>query len=90
MESLPPPKKEEIPLPFDVQREDDQAFKSHTEDVVEDAVIKAVQDENSLPVMEGLKEESVHHMFIDPVVEYIEALIGSSPPALILFRGQIH
>ena len=49
---LPPPKQEEISLPFDVQQKDDCAFKSHTED----AVIKSVKDADSLPVMEGLKE----------------------------------
>ena len=55
LESLPPPKKEEIPLPFGMQREGDQASKSHTQDTMEDTVIKAAQDEDSLPVMECLK-----------------------------------
>ena len=40
--------------------------------------------------MEGLKEESVHHMFIDPVAEYMEALTHSNTPALIISTGQIH
>ena len=86
LESLPPPKKEEIPLLFDVQEEDDWAFNSHTED----AVIQASKDAGSLPVIEGIKEESLHHVFIDPVAEYMEALIGSSSQTLILGRGQIH
>ena len=90
LESLPPPKKEEIPLPFDVQKEGDRAFKSHIEDAVEDAIIKVSQDADSLPVMAGLKEESLHHMFFDPVVEYMEALISPNAPALILRKGQIH
>ena len=41
LESLPPPKKEEIPLPFEVQEENYRAFKSHIKDTVEDAIIKA-------------------------------------------------
>ena len=69
-----------------MQEKDDCAFKSHTED----AVIKAVKDADSLPVMEGLKEESLHHVFVDPVAEYMEALIGSSSQALILCKSQIH
>ena len=55
LESLPPPKKEEIPLLFDVQEEANRAFKSHFEDAVEDATIKAAQDEDNLPIMAGLK-----------------------------------
>ena len=90
LESLPSPKKEEIPMPFEVQEEDDQVFKSHTEDAVEDAEIKASRDEDNLPVMGGLKEESVHHVFIDLVAEYMEALVSSDSPAWILRRGQIH
>ena len=81
LESLPPPKKEEISLPFGVQEEDDLVLKSHIESAVEDAKIKAAQDKDNLPVMEGLKEKSVHHVFIDPVVEYMEALISSNSPA---------
>ena len=90
LESLPPPKNEEIPLLFEVQEEDDPVLKSHTEDVVEDALIEAAQDADNLPVMEGLKEESVHHLFTDPVAEYMEALISSNALALILRQGQIH
>ena len=63
-----------------MQEEDDWAFKSHTEDVV----IQSVKNAGSVPVMEGLKEEILHHVFIDPVAEYMEALIGSSSQALIL------
>ena len=86
MESLPPPKQEEISLPFDVQEKDDYAFKRYIEDVV----IKAVKDGDSPLVMEGLKEESFHHVFVDPVAEYMKALIGSSSQALILCKSQIH
>ena len=57
---------------------------------MEEAIVKAAQDIDNLPVMAGLKEESVHHMFIDPVAEYMEALISSNSPALILREGQIH
>ena len=87
MESLPPLKREEIPLPFDAQEEDDRAFKSRAEDAVEEEIFKAAQDEDNLPVMVGQKEESVHHVFIDPVAEYMEALTDSSPQARILFKG---
>ena len=90
MESLPPPKKEEIPFPFEVQEEGDRAFKIHIEDVLEDTVIKAAQDVDNLPVVLGQKEESIHPAFIDPVAEYMEALISSNSPALILHKGQIH
>ena len=90
LESLPPPKREEIPLPFEVQEENDPVLKSHIENAVEDAEIKAAQDKDKLIVMAGLKEESVHHMFIDPMVEYMEALICSNTPALIFNMGQIH
>ena len=90
LESLPPPKKEEIPLPFEIQEEGDWTFKSHIEDAVKDAIIKVAQDEDNLPVMAGLKEESLHHMFFDPVAEYMEALISPNAPALILRKGQIH
>ena len=38
---------EEIPLNFKIQEESDQAFKSHIEDAVESAKIKAAQDEDS-------------------------------------------
>ena len=86
LESLPRPKQEEISLPFDVQVEEDCAFKSHTED----AVNQAVKDANSPPVMEGLKEESLYHVFADPMEEYMEALIGLAPQALILCKSQIH
>ena len=63
---------------------------SHTEDAVEEAIVKASQDEDNLPIMEVIKEESLHHMFIDPVAEYMEALISPNSPALILSKGQIH
>ena len=86
----PPPKREEIPLLFEVEEEDDPVPKSPFEDVVENAIIKAAQEVDSLPVMGGLKEESVHHMLIDLVAEYMEALISSNTPALILSTGQIH
>ena len=82
--------KEEIPLLFEIREEGDHAFKSHIEDAVENAKIKAAQDEDSLPITEGLKEELVHHVFIDPVVEYMKALICSNSPALILCQGRIH
>ena len=42
LESLPPPKREEIPLPFKVQEEDDPVLKSHIEDRVEDSEINVV------------------------------------------------
>ena len=90
LESIPPPKKEEIPLPLEIQEEGDWTFKSHIEDAVEDAIIKAAQDVENLPIMEGLTEESVHHMFIDPMAQYMEAWISSNYPALILRKGQFH
>ena len=55
LESIHPPKKEEIPLPFEIQEEGDWTFKNHIEDAVEDAIIKVAQDADSLPVMAGLK-----------------------------------
>ena len=48
---------------------------------MEDAEINAAQDKDNLPVMEGLKEKSVHHVFIDPMAEYMEARISSNSPA---------
>ena len=62
----------------------------HTKDAVEDAIIEAAQDANDLPIMVGQKKESVHHAFVDPVAEYMEALISSNSPTLILRKGQIH
>ena len=85
-----PPKNEEIPLLSDVQEEDDWALKSHFEDAVEEEIVEAAQDTDSLLVMAGLKEEIVHHLFIDPVAEYMGALISPNSPALILSTGQIH
>ena len=41
LESLLPPKREEIPLLVDVQEEDDPAPRSHSEDVAENAIIEA-------------------------------------------------
>ena len=90
LESLPPPKNKEIPLLFDIQEEEDPVPQSHLEDAVENAIIEAAQDADSLPIMEGLNEESAHHMLVDPVAEYMEALIYSNAPALILRMGQIH
>ena len=90
MENLPPPKKEEIPLLFDVQEEDEWAFKSHFEVAVEEEIVKASEDEDNLPMMGALKEENVHHLFIDPLAEYMEALIFSNTPALIFNMGQIN
>ena len=87
MESLPPPKKEEIPLLFYVQEEDEWAFKSHLEDAVEEAIVKSSQDTDNLPVMAGLKEENVHNLFIDPMAEYMEALISPNYSALIFNTG---
>ena len=90
MESLPPLKNEEIPLLFDVQEEDDPVPKSPFEDAMEDKITEATQDANNLPIMEGLSEESAHHMLIDPVAEYVEALMRSNTPALILSTDQFH
>ena len=90
LESPPPPKREEIPLSVEVQEEDDPVLKSHIEDVVEDALIEAAQDADSLPVMASQKEEIIYHVFIDPVAEYMEALIGSMSQALILCKSQLH
>ena len=73
-----------------MQEEGDQDFKSHFEDAVEEAIIEASQDQDTLLVMAGLKEELVHHVFIDPVAESMEALICSNNPALIFNTGQIH
>ena len=86
LEIIPPPKQEEISLPFDVQEKDDCAFKDHTED----QVIKAVWDVENQSIMGGPKEEILYHVFVDPVAEYMEALIGSSSQALILCKSQIH
>ena len=83
LEGLPPAIKEEIPLPFEVQKEGDQAFKSHSEDAVEEAVIRAAQDADSLPNMEGQKKESVYNLFFDPVEEYKEDRISSNSPTSI-------
>ena len=89
LESLPPPKREEIQLLFDVQ-EEEWAFKSHTEDAVEEAIIEVAQDIDSLPIMAGQRKGCVQHAFVDPVAEYMEALICLNAPALILSMGQIH
>ena len=67
LESLPPHKREEISLPFEVQEENDPVLKSHIENAVEDAEIKVAQEKDSLPVMEGLKEKNLHHVFINPM-----------------------
>ena len=47
--------KEEIPLPLEIKEEGDQGFKSHIEDAVKNAEIKASQDKYSLPITEALK-----------------------------------
>ena len=70
-----------------MQEEDDWALKSHFEDAVEEEIVEAAQDTDSLQFMVGLKEGSVHYLFIDPVVEYMEALIISNSPTLILCQG---
>ena len=90
VESLPPPKREEIPLLFEVEEEDDPVPQSPFEDAVENAIIEAAQDVDSLPITAGQKGESIHQVFVDPVAEYMEALICSNAPALILSTGQIH
>ena len=90
LESLPPPKREEIPLLFEVEEEDDPVPQSPFEDAVENAIIEAAQDVDSLPITAGQKGESIHQVFVDPVAEYMEALICSNAPALILSTGQIH
>ena len=53
-------------------------------------MIEIVRDADSLPAMEGLKEESLCHVIADPVAEYMEALVGSAPQALILCKSQIN
>ena len=73
-----------------MQEEDDLTPKSHSEDTAENVIIKAAQDKDSLPSLGGLKEENVHHLFMDPVAEYMEALICSNTPVLILSKGQFH
>ena len=73
-----------------MQEEDDPALKSHSGDAVEDAITEAAQDANSLPIMEGLSEESAHHMLIDPVAKYVEALMHSNTPMLILSTSPFH
>ena len=86
MESLPPPKQEEISLPFDVQEKDDCAFRSHTEY----AVNQAVWDADNQSVMGGTEEESPHQIFVDPILEYMEVLMDSNSQAWIICKSQIH
>ena len=90
LESLPPPKREEIPLLFEIQEEEDPILKIHFEDALENAEIEAAQDVDSLPVMAGQKQDSVHQVFVDPMAEYMEALIFLNAPTLIPSTGQIH
>ena len=54
-------------LLFDVQEGYDLVPKSHSEDAAENEIIETAEDVDGLPAMEGLKEESVHHMFVDPM-----------------------
>ena len=55
-----------------------------------DAVIEVARDANSLSILVGFEEKILHHVLIDPVAEYMEALIGSTPQVSILCKSQIH
>ena len=57
------------------QEREECDYKGHTAD----AVIEAARDTSSLPAMAGLKKESLYHVLIDPVGEYMEAWIGLAP-----------
>ena len=68
------------------QEEEECDYKGLTTDVV----IEAAQDADCLSVMVGFKGKSLHHEFVDPVADYMEALIGSAPQASIFCKSQIH
>ena len=65
-----------------MQEKDDGAFMDYTRD----AVNQAVWDADNQSVMGGPKEESPNHIFVDPILEYMEVLMDSNSQAWILCK----
>ena len=87
LENIPSPKQEEIVLPLDLHIEDDCAFKYQNEDEVSRVNIRDTTDQL---VIEGIKENIIHHSFIDPIADYMEVLINSNVQTCTLYKDKIH
>ena len=77
LENISPPKQEEIVIPFDLQIDEDYAFKYKTktvelesgfnlEDTSDDEII------HDQLVIKGLEDKVINHAFIDLVADYME------------------
>jgi hypothetical protein len=79
LESLPPPKREEIVIPFDLQIEEGYGYEP---DIVElesrfnldEEIEKVIQDQL---VIESLKGISINYEFMDPVADYMKNISSS-------------
>ena len=87
LENSPFPKQEEIVLRFDLQIEDDYDFKYKTEEIVSGFNI---EDTTNKLVIEGLEEKIIHHVFYDPIADYMEIIFSSSLHTCFLYEDQIH
>ena len=87
LQNLPSPNHEEIVLPFDLQIEDNYAFKSKTEEVVLGFSIEDTTDKLDI---EGLEETIILYAFVDTIADYMEVLLNSNSLTCFLYEDQIH
>lgn len=90
LEILPPPKKEEIVIPFDLQINEECGDEL---DIVELESSFSLDEENEKDiqdkfVIESLKGISINYVFYDPIFDYIEELY--SPNFQLFFHYEKH
>jgi len=87
LQNLPSLNHGKIVLPFDLQIEDDYAFKSNTEEVVAGF---SIEDTTNKFDNEGPKETITLYAFVDPISDYMEVLLNSNSLTCFLYEDQIH
>ena len=78
LESLPPPKREEIVIPFDLQIEEGYGcvpdfVELESRISLDEGIEEVIQDQL---VMESIKGISINYEFIDPVADYMNNFSG--------------
>jgi hypothetical protein len=78
LESLPPPQREEIVIPFDLQIEEGHGCEPDFVELesrisLDEGIEEVIQDQL---VMESIKGISINYEFIDPVADYMKNFSG--------------
>ena len=92
LESLHPPKKEEIVIPFDLQIEEEYGYEL---DIVELESRFSLDEENEKDiqdqfVLESLKGISINYVFYDPIADYMKEFYSPNFQLFFHYEKQKH